>query len=131
MARDQPRLIRAVDPDDAAAGPVAQHGVGARPERVRAVEPGRRRDADQLADVEGPARRRHAGPADADPRAPYDATAAAQRRAERPAVDHEMGPHGVEAAERGARHPAVLTVGPLRHAHLDPRLTAGADARAQ
>ena len=63
---DQVRLVRAVDADHAASGPVAEDRVGAGAERPRAVDPVRVLDLEPLADPEAARRRRRARRADTD-----------------------------------------------------------------
>src|SRR5438477_5753990 len=88
MTGDKVRQARAVEADDAAARPVADVGVGARPERVWAVE-GLVREHELLPDPEQPRRRRRARLANPNRSAPHRAAVLEKPCSEPGTVDHE------------------------------------------
>src|ERR671919_559455 len=88
---DEAGLVRPVDADDAAAGPVGQHvRVGGRPHRARAVERAAGH-AELLADPERARGGVRAGRPDADARAEPPLAVLVQGDAERAAVHPEPG----------------------------------------
>ena len=125
------RLVRAVNPDEAAAGPVGQHRrARVRSEGERAVD-GVGEPGDPLSDVELARRRRPVGLAHADP-CPEDRPALlVERRREQLAVDHEVRPDLVVRAERRARDPAGLAVREERQPHTHPVLAVRVDLAAE
>jgi hypothetical protein len=128
---DQARLVGAVQAHHAAPGPVGQvRGVGARAHRERAVDR-RARDAELLADVEAPARRRVGARADADARGHDLLARAVERDAQRRAVEVEEGADGVVLAQGAPRDPAGDAVGALGDADLHPRVAVGVAPRGE
>src|SRR3954451_11265852 len=119
-ARDEARLVGAVDAHDAAARPLRQPRVRRRAKGDRPV--GRAEPLQPLANPEVPGGRLHAPTADADRRAPDLLAVAVQRRPQRPAVDPQRGVDHLVGAECLAPHPALAAVGPHRQAHLHPLL---------
>jgi hypothetical protein len=103
-SRDEGGQGGPVDSDEAAGGPVADGGAGARAEGDGSIE--RTPVADEpVPDVEPPAGGGRAGGADSDRRAPDGAAGAEQGRAEGAGVDNEAGAAGDVAAQRRAGHP--------------------------
>ena len=120
-ARDERRLVRAVDTDHAAARPVAERRVGARAERVRSVGRAAGQPAQPAADPEGAARSRRRPRADADRRGPDAPARAVQGRPPGRAVDAQHRADRLEFAEVAAGNPAGPPVGALRKADVQPR----------
>ena len=107
-------LVRPVDADEAARGPVGQHfRAGARPERDRTVE--RAAVARQaVADVELPARRRPLRRADADAGAEDPLAGSIQRRGQSLEIDDESRADDGQTvrAPRAAPSPSCCSAGP-------------------
>lgn len=125
-ARDQLRLVGAVDADDAAARPVADPSVGGGAQRVAAVDRlvG---EAQLLAHPEVTRRCRRGRLADAHAGLEDRPATAAERERGGLAVHDDRGGGGTDRAERGAPDPARPAVGTAGDADLHPVVSACED----